>query len=555
MPNLKHLSCLLPLCLTLIVFACVWVLPTPYWWVCSECSGTWSGFGLLLGHSEKRFFLMLSLVTLATQTFGLAYTQQKKGQLRLQIGLFLFFIVMFGFVVAQHLLVLLFFWELLSILSFFLIAFKNDETEAVQSAVFVFALTKVADLGLLCFVGGFWLHFGRLDWAFLQKESIQNLPAWLAWSLVLAGLGKSAQVVFFWWLPAAMKAPTPVSALLHAAALVTTGILLWSKFYILLVTKSHFLFYSGLVTVLMATFFALFEKEAKRVLALSTVASMGLISMTLFSKDSLLAQEWLFYHGFGKALAFVCVGILCVRPNSFGILTKRITYWAFLFTIAYLLGLPLSGISQSKSLFMSVLSMNFQILFGLCLACSALILGKCFALLPVPKDKNKQPATSFFMEALPIFVLLTSILALGFGWLGTNMSARFMNDAISFLFMSGLSLLGYFIAQKIPPAAFFNNTLAQIKAAIATPLLLSQTLVHLENTLTRSAVVLMKSVVVFGHIAKRIDTYFIDKLVHIPVWAILQFEKGGNHSLGMAAAAMLWSIAVFLCVLGCWWLL
>ncbi|WP_028238487.1 monovalent cation/H+ antiporter subunit A [Stutzerimonas azotifigens] len=236
-------------------------------------------------------------------------------------GYFLLFMgAMLGVVLSENLLLMLMFWELTSLSSFLLIGFWGYRTDARQGARMALTVTGGGGLALLAgillvghIVGSF-----ELSAVLAAGDTIRNHALYpLALILVLLGVfTKSAQFPFHFWLPQAMAAPTPVSAFLHSATMVKAGVFLLARLYPAL-SGSEWWFYlvslTGLTTLLIGAFMALFQHDLKGLLAYSTISHLGLITL-LFGLDSHLGAVAAIFHIINhatfKASLFMAAGII-----------------------------------------------------------------------------------------------------------------------------------------------------------------------------------------------------------------------------------------------------
>jgi len=230
-------------------------------------------------------------------------------------SLILFFIgAMAGLVLTSSLLLMFIFWEITALCSYALISFHNDDPKAVRGGIKALIITQVGGLGLL---GGALLAFSSLG-SYEISELLKNahtLPqaalAWMAFGFLAAAAAKSAQFPFHTWLPDAMEAPSPVSALIHAATMVNAGVYLLARFYpafegvpgwktaVVLV---------GVVSALMAAVMALFADDLKRLLAYSTVSQLGYMVYAIGVGGIFASQFHLLSHAVFKALLFLAAG-------------------------------------------------------------------------------------------------------------------------------------------------------------------------------------------------------------------------------------------------------
>lgn len=232
----------------------------------------------------------------------------------------LFMSAMLGLVLSDNMLLLFIFWELTSISSFFLIGFNNDKNDSRKSALTALSITGLGGFFLLA---GFIL-LGNIAGtyhitALIDKVSlIQQHPLFpLVFALITLGaITKSAQFPFHFWLPGAMKAPTPVSAYLHSATMVKAGIYLLARFSPILGGNpiwTYSLMAIGGFTMLYAAFHSLFRTDLKGVLAYSTISALGILVflLGLGTKDAVIAASvFILVHALYKAALFLITGII-----------------------------------------------------------------------------------------------------------------------------------------------------------------------------------------------------------------------------------------------------
>jgi len=255
------------------------------------------GLGLRLSfqvdNSSLSFLSTLLVISLSVITWSYYYldsTVQYRGFLGV---LFLFLFSMFGLIFTADLLSLLCFWDLLGFTSFFLVIYYR--TRSSLGSGFITGITNRAGDCLLLF------FFACAAPVGVPSLSISGLL------LVLVSFTKSAQFPFSIWLPAAMSAPTPVSALVHSSTLVTAGVYLLFRFVPLYFSL---LVYSGVLTTFLAGLAAFFETDFKKIIALSTLSQLGIIITGLGLGQRRLRFIHLNLHASYKALLFMAVGIL-----------------------------------------------------------------------------------------------------------------------------------------------------------------------------------------------------------------------------------------------------
>src|SRR5512140_2351443 len=227
----------------------------------------------------------------------------------------LFFIgSMVGLVLSSNLLLIFVFWEITALCSYALISFYNDDPKAVAAGIKALIVTQVGGIGLLAGALFLYVYQGSYDVpTFLATASTlpANVLAVMAFGFLVAAAAKSAQFPFQAWLPDAMEAPTPVSALIHAATMVNAGVYLLARFYPAFEAVPHWklaVVIVGAVTALMAAVMAVVSNDLKRVLAYSTVSQLGYMVSAVGAGGLFASQFHLLSHAVFKALLFLSAG-------------------------------------------------------------------------------------------------------------------------------------------------------------------------------------------------------------------------------------------------------
>jgi NADH-quinone oxidoreductase subunit L len=272
---------------------------------------------------------LVALVAALVQLYSLGYladeTPPALGRYYLYQSLFAF--AMLGLVFAPNFLQLFVFWELVGLCSYLLIGFWYQRPAAARAAVKAFWVTKLGDVGFLLGIVLLWGATGTFEFDTLFRAVAGGtLPANLALYMTLiylGAVGKSAQFPLHVWLPDAMEGPTPVSALIHAATMVTAGVFLVARAYPLFVAVPGVLLliaYVGAFTAFLAATLALGQSDIKRVLAYSTVSQLGYMMAALGAGALSAGVLHLLLHGFFKALLFLAAGavIHAVHTNEMG---------------------------------------------------------------------------------------------------------------------------------------------------------------------------------------------------------------------------------------------
>ncbi len=245
---------------------------------------------------------------------GHPYLDRFYGYLSMFMG------AMLGLVLSENLICLFIFWELTSISSFFLIGFNNEDPLSRKSALTALGITGIG--GFILFIGLILLGNAGGSYSFnelLEKSEFLKSHSAYSWIVVLMFVGaftKSAQFPFHFWLPGAMKAPTPVSTYLHSATMVKAGIYLLARFTPMLGDSwiwNNTLIVVGAVTMLYAAVHALFRIDLKGILAYSTISALGLLVFMIglgTEKALLAASIFILTHALYKAALFLITGII-----------------------------------------------------------------------------------------------------------------------------------------------------------------------------------------------------------------------------------------------------
>jgi len=238
-----------------------------------------------------------------------------ESQLSRYYALVLFFIgAMAGLVLTNSLLLMFVFWEITALCSYALISFYNDDPKAVAGGIKALIITQLGGIGLLA--GALLVYTQTGSFEISNFLSIAHslspiLLAWMGFGFLIAAAAKSAQFPFQTWLPDAMEAPTPISALIHAATMVNAGVYLLVRFYPAfreVIGWPMAVMIIGAITTLMAAVMALVANDLKRVLAYSTVSQLGYMVYAVGAGGVMSSQFHLLSHAIFKALLFLAAG-------------------------------------------------------------------------------------------------------------------------------------------------------------------------------------------------------------------------------------------------------
>ena len=345
--------------------------------------GALSTVGVLVDDKSTLMLVLVSLVALLVQVYSLGYLSDEPpaalGRYYLYQSLFAF--SMLGLVLAPNFLQLFVCWELVGLCSYLLIGFWYQKPSAARAAVKAFWTTKLGDVGLLIGIVLLWRSTGTFEFGALKSMAAGGQIALtglgtITFCIYMGAMGKSAQFPLHIWLPDAMEGPTPVSALIHAATMVTAGVYL--------LTRTAFLFaltpdvlqivaWVGAFTALMAAVLACVQSDIKRVLAYSTVSQLGYMMAAIGAGFASAGFFHLLTHGVFKALLFLGAGavIHAVGSNDLshmGGLAKRMPQTAIVFIIGTLslAGIPLfAGFLSKEEILGSVWAAGLTLPFAM----------------------------------------------------------------------------------------------------------------------------------------------------------------------------------------------
>nr|YP_010010500.1 NADH dehydrogenase subunit 5 [Sycanus croceovittatus]QOH97848.1 NADH dehydrogenase subunit 5 [Sycanus croceovittatus] len=278
----------------------------------------------------------------------------------------MFVMSMMMMIVSPNLMSILIGWDGLGLVSYCLVIyFQNYKSYA--AGMLTVLTNRIGDVAILLAIA-WMMNYGSWHYIFYMNLWDDTWMSYLILLIILAGFTKSAQIPFSSWLPAAMAAPTPVSALVHSSTLVTAGVYLLIRFSSLLsnLNCSFFLLLS-VMTMFMAGLGANFEYDLKKIIALSTLSQLGLMMSILFIGYPILAFFHLLTHAFFKALLFLCAGLMihCMSDSQdirhMGAMINHLPFTCSCFCISNfsLCGLPFMSGFYSKDMILEMMSLSF----------------------------------------------------------------------------------------------------------------------------------------------------------------------------------------------------
>jgi NADH-quinone oxidoreductase subunit L len=350
--------------------------------------GVQVNFGFQIDQLSLMMMMIITGIGSLIHLYSIGYMSHDKGFYKFFTYLNLFIFSMLLLVMGSNYLILFIGWEGVGLCSYLLIGFWYENKEYGKAARKAFIMNRIGDLGLLIGIFLIASQTNALDYLSVAQNASKFefdgvVIMFITLSLFIGAMGKSAQIPLFTWLPDAMAGPTPVSALIHAATMVTAGIYLVVRsnfLYHLAPSTLDFILYIGLATSLVAAFIGLRQNDIKKVLAYSTVSQLGLMFIALGAEAYTAAMFHLMTHAFFKALLFLGAGSVIHAMSGeqdmrfMGGLKSKIpvTYWTFLIGTLAIAGIPpLSGM-VSKDEILTALWAKSPIIWGLTLFSAAL---------------------------------------------------------------------------------------------------------------------------------------------------------------------------------------
>jgi len=321
--------------------------------------------GFLIDPLSATMMMVVSFVSLMVHIYTIGYMADDPGYQRFFSYISLFTFSMLMLVMSNNFLQLFFGWEAVGLVSYLLIGFWYTRPTAIYANLKAFLVNRVGDFGFLLGIALVLMYFGTLDYAAvfagagrLAGNSVELFPG-VSWSLMtvicillfIGAMGKSAQFPLHVWLPDSMEGPTPISALIHAATMVTAGIFMvarMSPLFELSETALSFVLIIGAITTFFMALIATVQYDIKRVVAYSTLSQLGYMTMALGASAYSAAIFHLFTHAFFKAVLFLGAGSVIIAMHhqqdmrKMGGLAKYmpITYMTVLFGALANAGLP-----------------------------------------------------------------------------------------------------------------------------------------------------------------------------------------------------------------------
>ena len=378
---------------------------TPFQWL--PLAGLNATMGLHLDTLSSLMLLVVTGVASVVMVFSTGYMKDDPGYSRFFMTLSLFVFSMLGIVLADNLVMLFVFWELVGVSSYLLIGFWHQKPSAGDACKKAFLVNRLGDFGFMLGILMLWsacgtVNIGGIEAAIAKNPQVLGATASLAGLLIFCGaMGKSAQFPLHVWLPDAMEGPTPVSALIHAATMVAAGVYMLCRVFVIYtvppawpaalsfldgISAATIISLFGGFTALLAALIAVQQNDIKRILAYSTLSQLGYMVMAVALGAGLpvpnpsAAMYHLVTHAAFKAMLFLGAGAIihaCHHEQDIwkmGGLRERMpwTFRTFIIGTLALMGCPLfSGFYSKDAILATALESN-PVLFALAVGVAAL---------------------------------------------------------------------------------------------------------------------------------------------------------------------------------------
>ncbi len=458
--------------------------------------------GFLVDRLTAMMMLVVTFVSLMVHIYTIGYMKDDPDYQRFFCYISLFTFSMLMLVMANNFMQLFFGWEAVGLVSYLLIGFWYKKDTAIYANLKAFMVNRVGDFGFLLGIAVILMYFGTLDYAEVFGASgqfaeltVQIIPGW-DWNvmtlicilLFIGAMGKSAQVPLHVWLPDSMEGPTPISALIHAATMVTAGVYLvarmsplfeWSE------TALSLVMIVGAVTALFMGILGLIQNDIKRVVAYSTLSQLGYMVVALGASAYASGLFHLMTHAFFKALLFLAAGSVIMAMHHEQDIRKMgglrqympITYFTALIGSLALIGFPgFSGFFSKDAIIEAV---KFSDITGSGIAYIAVLLGvfitalytfRMFFLVFHGKERMDEHTRSNLKESplvitIPLILLAIPSIAIGgltigpvlFGdYFGSALVVFSEHDVLAQIGQNFTGAMGFVIHGFMTPAVYLS---------------------------------------------------------------------------------------------------
>ncbi|MBX9866859.1 MAG: NADH-quinone oxidoreductase subunit L, partial [Burkholderiales bacterium] len=324
--------------------------------------------GILVDSLTATMLTVVTSVSLMVHVYTIGYMEHEEGYTRFFSYISLFTFMMIMLVMANNFIQLFFGWEGVGLVSYLLIGFYFKRESATFANLKAFLINRIGDLGFLLGIGLILAYFGTLNYAevFAKLNEISGVTflntGWSAITVIclllfVGAMGKSAQFPLHVWLPDSMEGPTPISALIHAATMVTAGIFMvarLSPMYNLSITALSFIAIIGAINALFLGLLGLIQTDIKRVVAYSTLSQLGYMFIALGCGAYSVGVFHLMTHAFFKALLFLAAGSVIVAMHHEQDMRKMGGLWKYMpitYVVTIIGNLALAGVPPFAGFF------------------------------------------------------------------------------------------------------------------------------------------------------------------------------------------------------------
>jgi NADH-quinone oxidoreductase subunit L len=439
-----------------------------YTWLVSD--GIRMEVGFLVDHLTALMMVVVTFVSLCVHVYTIGYMHDDPGYQRFFSYISLFTFSMLMLVMSNNFLQLFFGWEAVGVVSYLLIGFWYTRPTAIFASLKAFLVNRIGDFGFVLGIAGIVYYTGSLDYStvfgardLIAADTMRIFPGteWQAISVVcislfVGAMGKSAQVPLHVWLPDSMEGPTPISALIHAATMVTAGIFMvarMSPLFELSETALNTVLFIGATTAFFMGLLGIVNNDIKRVIAYSTLSQLGYMTVGLGVSAYSGAIFHLMTHAFFKALLFLAAGSVIIGMHheqdmrKMGGLKKYMpwTYWTALIGTIALIAVPgTSGFFSKDALIEAAHESHLTmatyaywcVLLGVFVTAFysfRLVFMTFHGEERFHADEHHKPHESPWVVTLPLVLLAIPSLAIGWLTIEPVLFGNYFGDAISVL--------------------------------------------------------------------------------------------------------------------------
>ncbi len=442
--------------------------------------------------------LFITFVGGLIHIYASGYMKNDKGYGKFFFYFNLFLASMLLLVLAHSPIIMFIGWEGVGVCSYFLISYYYEDSENVKAGNKAFIANRVGDLGFIIAMITMFYYAGSNGFDYINLEDgLSNVSTeiltFIGLSLFVGAIGKSAQIPLFVWLPDAMAGPTPVSALIHAATMVTAGVYMVARFhflYDLIPDVGLFIAYVGAFSALFAAIIATKQTDIKKILAYSTMSQLGYMFIAVGLGGYSVGIFHVFTHAFFKALLFMGAGAVIValhhEQNIFkmgGMKNKTpLVYFTMLVATLAIAGIPpFAGFFSKDEILLTAFSSGEYLLWGIGVITAVMTAYYMFRLLFVVfygknyKDERKlYPLTKSM--TMPLVVLAVGSLTAGFigipellgghnligSWLSDWKNSSLHVEHSTEMYLMGINILAAFIGISIAYKKFYKYDMKNV---------------------------------------------------------------------------------------------